>query len=109
MLHQTPGRVELVLADGAGEHHGLVAVGVGLSVPGCPPLLRVILLQLSQDTSAEKDLGLTSRRIIIMEVEHGSSGEFLARMRGYMPPVQRELIAWVTGRPGMRSEAEVSK
>ena len=45
-----------------------------------------------------------------MEVEHGgSSGEFLARMRGYMPPVQRGLIAWVTGGPGLRSDAEVSK
>ena len=47
--------------------------------------------------------------IIIMKVEHGgSSGEFLARMRGYMPPVQRGLIAWVTGAPGLRSAAEVS-
>ena len=45
-----------------------------------------------------------------MKVEHGgSSGEFLARMRDYMPPVQRGLIAWVTGRPGLRSAAEVSK
>ena len=44
-----------------------------------------------------------------MKVEHGgSSGEFLARMRDYMPPVQRGLIAWVTGRPGLRSAAEVS-
>ena len=31
----------------------------------------------------------------------------LVRMRQYMPPVQRGLIAWVTRAPGLREEAEV--
>ena len=33
-------------------------------------------------------------------------GEFLVRMRDYMPPAQRGLIAWVSGGPGLRGECE---
>ena len=41
-------------------------------------------------------------------MEHGGSpGEFLVRMRRYMPPVQRGLIAWVSSHPGLRGEAEI--
>lgn len=43
-----------------------------------------------------------------LEVEHGGKeGEFLVRMRRYMPPVQRGLIAWVTRAPGLRGAAEL--
>lgn len=41
-------------------------------------------------------------------MEHGGSpGEFLERMRRYMPPVQRGLIAWVSSHPGLRGAAEI--
>ena len=45
-----------------------------------------------------------------MKVEHGgSSGEFLARMRDYMPPNQREMLEQLAHYPSLRTVCEGKK